>query len=108
LTTSDVAARAAEACRAYSQLRGEQVLAEYREMPDRGRTLADVPAILRATSEGRVHQLCVRAGSEIPDPSGEDLVNAAVAETLRTGGEVFMLPQDKMPAADPMAAILRY
>ncbi len=108
LTTSDVAARAAEACRVYSQRLAEQVFAEYQEMPDRGRTLADVPAILRAASEGRVHRLCVRTGAEITGPGGEDLVNAAVAETLRAGGEVFMVPQDKMPASDPMAAILRY
>jgi hypothetical protein len=42
------------------------------------------------------------------DPGGQDLANAAVVETLRAGGEVFMVPQDKMPAADPIAAILRY
>jgi hypothetical protein len=38
----------------------------------------------------------------------EDLINAAVVETLRTGGEVFVLPQDKMPVTNPVAAILRY
>jgi Bacterial archaeo-eukaryotic release factor family 3 len=108
LTTSDIAALAAEACRAHYQLLAERVLLEYREMPDRGRTLAEVPAVLQAAGEGRVHRLCVRSDTEIAGPGGEDRINAAVAETLRNGGEVFMVPQDKMPAAQPLAAILRY
>jgi len=108
LTTSNVAVCAADACRKHYQLLAERVLAEYREMPDRSRTLADVPAVVRAAAEGRVHRLCVRTGSEVAGPSGEDLVNTAVVETLRAGGEAFMLPQDKMTAAQPLAAILRY
>ena len=108
LTLPDIAARAAKACRAQSQLLAERVLAEYLEMPDRGRTLADVPAVVQAAGEGRVHRLSVRTGTEVAGPGGEDLVNAAVVETLRAGGEVFMLPQDKMTAAHPLAAILRY
>jgi hypothetical protein len=108
LTLPDVAARAAKACREHHQRIGERVLAEYREMPDRARTLADVPAVARAAGEGRVHRLCVCTGAEVAGPDGEDLINAAVVETLRTGGEVFMLPQDKMALADPLAAILRY
>jgi len=38
----------------------------------------------------------------------EDLVNAAVVETLHHGGDVFMLPKDHLPASHPAAAILRY
>lgn len=57
---------------------------------------------------GRVHQLCVRTGTEFASRGGEDQINAAVVETLRNGGEVFMLPQDKIPVAHPVAAILRY
>jgi hypothetical protein len=108
LTLPDIAARATKACRAHHQLIAERVLADYHEMPDRGRTLADVPAVVRAAGEGRVHRLCVRAGAEVAGPLGEDLVNVAVVETLRAGGEVFILPQDKMPPALPLAAILRY
>jgi hypothetical protein len=108
LTLPDIATRARKACRAHHQLIAERVLADYQEMPDRGRTLADVPAIVRAASEGRVHRLCVRTGTEVPGPDGEELINAAVVETLRAGGEVFMLPKNKMPPALPLAAILRY
>ena len=108
LTTAEIAIHAANACRAHYQLLAERVFAEYLEMPDRVRTLAHVPAVLRAASEGRVHRLCVRDGAEMAGQHGEDLVNAAVVETLRAGGEVFVVPQDKMPAAHPLAAILRY
>ena len=108
LTLPDIAARATKACRAHHQLIAELVLADYQEMPDRGRTLADVPAVLRAAGEGRVHRLCVRTGTELAGPDGEELINAAVVETLRAGGEVFMLPKNKMPPALPLAAILRY
>jgi hypothetical protein len=64
--------------------------------------------VVRAAGEGRVHRLCVRIGTEVAGPEGEELINAAVAGTLSAGGEVFMLPQDKMPAALSLAAILRY
>jgi hypothetical protein len=108
LTLPDIAVRAAEACRKHHQSMAERVLAEHQEMPDRGRTLADVPAVVRAAGEGRVHRLCVRVGTEVPGPDGEEQINAAVVGTLRAGGEIFMLPQDKMPPAIPLAAILRY
>jgi hypothetical protein len=108
LTLPDIAARAGGACRKEYQLVAERVLAEYLEMSDRRRTLADVPTVLPAAAAGRVHRLCVRIGAESKGSDGEDQINAAVVETLRNGGEVFMLPQDKMPAAHPLAAILRY
>jgi hypothetical protein len=108
LTLPDIAARAAKACRAHHQLIAERVLADYQEMPDRGRTLADVPAVVLAAAAGRVHRLCVRRGAEVAGSNGEDLVNAAVVETLRAGGDVFILAQDQMPAEHPLAAILRY
>jgi hypothetical protein len=108
LTLPDITARAAEACRAHYALGARRALAEYLEISDRSRTLADIPAVLRAAREGRVHRLCVRSGSEIAGPDGQDLVNAAVVETLRTDGEVFMMAPDTMPTAHPLAAVLRY
>jgi len=74
--------------------------------------------VLRAAAQGRVHQLCARAETPLTGPmepdldrvhaEAEDLVNAAIVETLRTGGEVFMLPQKSLNATQPLAAILRY
>lgn len=108
LTLPDIAARAGGASRKEYQLVAERVFAGYQEMPDRRRTLADAPAVLLAAVAGRVHRLCVRVGAESKSPDAEDQVNAAVVETLRNGGEVFMLPQGKMPIDQPVAAILRY
>jgi Bacterial archaeo-eukaryotic release factor family 3 len=107
LSPVEVARHAAAAVRAHCDFMAERVLAEYREMPDRSRTLGDAPAVREAAGEGRVHRLCVRSGAE-PAPDGEDLINAAIVDTLRAGGEVFVLPHDKMPANEPLAAILRY
>ena len=108
LTLGEIAAHAANAGRAHSALLAERVLAEFKEMPGRARTLTEVPAVLQAASEARVHRLCVRSGTEVAGPGGEDSINAAAIETLRHGGEVFMVRQDKMPAIHPLAAILRY
>lgn len=118
LSPAQIAARTREAARAEYYRRGAAVLAEYREMEDRTRAISDIRAVLRAAMDGRIHRLCVRKNAQytgylqrganpanIPD---QDLVNAAVAETLRTGGEVFELPQDQMAAEEPVAAILRY
>ena len=85
---------------------------------DRTRTLTDPHETLISSAEGRVHQLFVRSGSEVMaklppnlDRAGipsEDLINAAVCETLRHGGDVFELPKAVMAAERPVAAILRF
>jgi hypothetical protein len=118
LTLSGIAARAADAAQMHYDLLAERAFAEYREMPERRRTLDDVRQALQAAAAGRVHQLFVRAGAEVIGPmepaldsvyaDGEDLVNAAVMETLRTGGDIFVLPEEKLPATSPVAAVLRY
>lgn len=38
----------------------------------------------------------------------EDLVDMALIKTMMTGGEVFLLEKEEMPAASPMAAVFRY
>jgi hypothetical protein len=118
LPVEQIARHAADAARDHYLRAGQRVLAETREMPDRTRVLNDPHEVLRAAAAGRVHRLCVREGTEVrgrmePEldtvhAATEDLVNAAVVETLRHGGEVFMLPPDFMEAAHPLAAILRY
>lgn len=118
LPVEEIAARAAEAARQHYRCAGEQALARYQEMPDRRRALTGVRRVLRAAAEGKVHQLCVAAGAEVAGRMtraldlahrrSEDLLNAAVAETLRHRGEVFVVPADRLGAANPLAAILRY
>ena len=97
---------------------GKAVVAEAREMRDRTRASFDAREIMHAAREGRVHRLCVRADTEVmgPLPSTiskakihrEDLANAAAVETLKHGGEIYILPQDMMPEAEPICAVLRY
>jgi hypothetical protein len=99
---TEIAARAGEASLEHYFRLGEAVFGEFKEMRDRSRTLSDPSAVVRAAAEGRVHRLCVRLDAP------EDFVNAAVVETLRTGGDIFALPQDRMPETQPFAAILRY
>jgi hypothetical protein len=38
----------------------------------------------------------------------DDILNAAVVETLRTGGTVFVLPGETLPGGAAIAAVLRY
>jgi len=106
LSPAQIGVFAAKAAESDYDLLAEGVLAEYQEAPDRRRSLADTHAVVQAANEGRVHRLCVRAGTEAADDSAA--LNAAIVDALRTGAEVFMVPQEKLPAANPLAAILRY
>jgi hypothetical protein len=115
---NQMAARAVEMVLADYYMKGQRVLQEYQEMTDRARVLNGVREVLEAAAQGRVQRLCVAEGAESPGPlereisstdiGDEDLVNAAVAQTLRMGGEIFALPADRMAEAGPLAAILRY
>jgi hypothetical protein len=51
------------------------------------------------------NQLTVHAEQQADD---ECLVDKTVIKTLLTGGEVFMLPPEKMPASSKLAALMRY
>lgn len=80
-------------------------------------SLSDPEAVLRAAFEGRVHRLCVREGEVFAHPmiseldsakqGSEDWINAAVAETLCAGGEVFAVRAQELPESLLLAA-LRY
>lgn len=108
LSMTEMAARCAEAAAEHYRCLGEIVLAEFREMRDRSKALAGVREVLDAAQAGRVHQVCVAEGAHEAGPQDEDLVNAAIMETLRGGGDVFMLPAAAMPNRVTVAAILRF
>lgn len=107
LTAAQIAELTQAAARAEFHRLGAEVLAESSEMRDRQRAASDPHTILEAARDGRVHKLVVRAGTELLD-KGEDLLNAAAAETLRKGGEVYVLPQDQMAVTQSACAILRF
>jgi len=102
LAASDVAACARNAARTHYARQAEQAFAEYLELRNRKRALSEISEIVRAAQQGRVHCLCVRSEIE----PGDDPINDAVVETLSTGGDVFVLPPEKMTVA--LGAILRY
>ena len=51
------------------------------------------------------NQLTIHATQEEED---ECMVDKAVIKTLMNGGEVFILPADKVPGGSKLAAIMRY
>ena len=112
LTAAEIAERASAAALAHYYQLGGAVLEKFQEMPDRLRTLSTVPDALDAAVAGRVHQLCVVEGhlvsGSVNGAGQEDLVNATIVETLRHGGEIFMLPSAIMPEGISVAAILRF
>jgi hypothetical protein len=115
LTPAEIAARASKAAVEHYYRTGETVLEKYREMPNRKHACEGVQQVLSAALEGRVHQLCAAEATVVHGSlkkhggfENEDLVNAAIVETLRHGGEVFMLPASSMPEGVPLAAILRF
>jgi hypothetical protein len=84
----------------------------------------DVRAVLRSASIGRVSHLFLQAGVSEPGDSdaitgtrnlpgefrgdNDDLYNAAAVETLSHGGEVFAVPEARLPLQSAIAALLRY
>jgi hypothetical protein len=88
------------------------------------RAVADMDAILSAAEEGRVDTLLLAEGTSLPGDhdetshevainqevaeAGGDPLEAAAVRTLRKGGNVYILSDEKMPEGSSMAAILRY
>jgi hypothetical protein len=113
-TADDAAGKAREAAFASYRLQGENMLREFREMPDRNRACTGLSRVLAAADQGRVHQLLLAEETQIPAQQrknmldGEDVLNAIAVQTIRKSGHVFTLPAEVMGDAAPVAAILRY
>ncbi|HSP46584.1 MAG TPA: hypothetical protein VLN47_00670, partial [Clostridiaceae bacterium] len=85
--------------------------------------LGDVAEIARAAIEGRVKSLLIESERIVPGkidaetgkvefgnleaPGRDDVLDDLAELTLRMGGEVVLIPQDKMPVKSGVAAILR-
>lgn len=88
------------------------------------RTSVSLKEIVKAAHDGRVLHLFVAEGErhmgdwdETNDrvrmhreeqPGGEDIINAAAVQTLRHGGNVFVIPRNRIPHGSQMAAVMRY
>ena len=97
-----------------------KVLIEIRETTRRDHVVNGVRQVLEAAHEGRVHKLLIGMDAEEQGLLGpsfpvdasrlegkQDLINAAAVETIRMGGEVFVLDGQPLRAMG-CAAILRY
>lgn len=100
---SEIAARVHASMLRYYHQQGLEVLAKHSEHRDRTRTVSGPDMVFDAAAGGRVHQLV--CASEAASEAGN---NAAIAEALRHGGEVYLVPQSAMPNGTNAAAILRY
>lgn len=85
---------------------------------------ADMSDVAVAAVAGRVRVLLLEADRQIPgridvktgavqfgeqgDPLVDDMLDDLGEQVLRTGGEVIMVPAERMPVASGMAAIYRY
>ncbi|HEX8331571.1 MAG TPA: hypothetical protein VF622_03060, partial [Segetibacter sp.] len=87
-------------------------------------TSSVIDDVIPATYYGRVSHLFVAKGEHVwgtfdemtneikihenAEGESEDLIDNAVVKTLATGGEVFLLEKEQMPAESPVAALMRY
>jgi hypothetical protein len=111
-STDEVARHAAAAAiREYRALSQEALTA----LPEITLKLAGDPEeILKAARDGRVRQIFVAENTHMARANvtgiyvGEDMVNAAVVEALRTGAEIFSTPGNEIQGVGPIAAVLRF
>jgi hypothetical protein len=102
----------------------ETAAAKYREMLSKGLASHDMKEIIAAAEQGRVDSLFVALGVEVwgtmsPETGkirvhqelqigDEDLLDLAALHTLFNSGVVFVVPPEKAPDEEPLAAVFRY
>lgn len=108
----------------YFDQRLNNALEQYGNQSATPQTSTNLAEIIPAAHYGRVSHLFIVKGEQVwgtfdeqtneltvqgeSTGDNEDLFDKAVTNTLLTGGEVFIVDSEKMPAASAMAAILRY
>lgn len=98
----------------------EKVVAQILETSRRDRVAGGVRTVLEAAHEGRVHRMVMEAGAAYQGLLGplfplddrrvegkHDLINAAAVETIRAGGDVYVVDPGEL-GDRPVAALLRY
>lgn len=110
----------------FDRARSESIAAlaaAFREDAPGSRTLAELTAVAVAATEGAIHTLFVDREAAVPgridDVTGEvvqqsasvanyDIVDEIARRAMHSGARVLAVRGDEMPAAGPVAAILRY
>jgi len=102
----------------------ERALYLYERSVSLARTSHQVNQCVKAAYEGRVSHLFLADGATqmgsfdeatqrvrqhgTAQPGDEDLLNAAAAETIKNGGQVFMVSKETVPNNSVIAAVLRF
>lgn len=102
----------------------EALVEEYHQAVAHQLGSAELKEIAKAAAAGRVGKLLIESGKVIPgkitdhtgeisqtkidDPEVDDLLDDLAALVINRGGEVTIMPADKMPAPTGAAAIFRY
>jgi len=121
LTWGELKERGQEAVLEAQRAEAEEVLGEFRETARRDHVASGIRQALEVAREGRVHKLLLENSAEYEGLLGpsfpldsariegeQDLINAAVVETIRGHGKVYMLDQGELGGSSPIAAVLRY
>jgi hypothetical protein len=115
--------RALEALQRYDEQKVDDAMRRWNKQGGWAATMG-VKDIVRAGYEGRVMTLLIAETAQVMGnfneasfsaegtrelkPWDEDLLNAAALQTIVHGGQVFVVPQSRIPENRPMAAIVRY
>jgi Bacterial archaeo-eukaryotic release factor family 3 len=102
----------------------ETAATKYKEMLSKGLASHDIKEIIAAAEQGRVDSLFVAMGVEVwgtvspetgkvqvhqeSQTGDEDLLDLAALHTLFNSGVVFVVPPEKAPDEEPLAAVFRY
>ena len=120
ISEDDLLRQAYAIIRSHCTERAAASLAESKEVMSPARFSTDLEAILGAAVDARVSHVYVDEHTQklglFPGAKEkerwnwgpEDLLNAAVVETLLNGGSAFVLPSDKMPDGAAAAAVFRF
>jgi len=107
------------------QTRLDQAIEAYRAARSHKRGDDDLHEVAQAAAQGRIRQLLVEEGRQIwgqldrasgaitpgaphKNPDDADLLDQIAELVLAKGGEVFVVPKDKMPTTTGLAATYRY
>lgn len=101
----------------------EEALLRFKRGSEEGRVCMDVAPLLQAAKEGSIEMLLVSLGADLfarhDMESGRvdlhsqyqegdvDVLDEAIVRTILTGGEVFGIEENEMPAHLPLVALLR-
>lgn len=102
----------------------EQAAAKYRRLAGTGKTSDNIREALPAAYEGRIETLLVASDYQmwgVSDEQGkviemhdlqqrgdDDLLDTAAVQTLLNRGSVYAVDRTKIPASEPLAAVLRF